>query len=309
MIETCNIDWVHALVTVQHDATQLSSGVVIHLNNELDYDSATHNYKPKIIRSSYDDTIWIKPHTTGSIEISGNFYKFLNHQNITGSNDLQSLVSDLIIHLQALDIGVNPSADDFLNIKQGNFRLFRVDVNTPLLFNTKQDAIVYLNRLKLDASYPYRQKVIYDNGVYFGMKSKRWILKFYHKSEEIRKHEKLDFKIDDDLKALADLMIRAEVSIKSKQLKEWDLIFGHQWDSETTKNLMSKTLDKMILPEEKRNIEMNEIKNTAHRRFYDSYKQGDMNNHYSPRTIQRYKKTFLKDYSININNAAKQEKE
>lgn len=47
MIETCNIDWIHALVTVQHDPLKLSNGVVIHLNNELDYDSATHNYKPK----------------------------------------------------------------------------------------------------------------------------------------------------------------------------------------------------------------------------------------------------------------------
>lgn len=305
MKERCNIDWIHALVTVQHDSKQLSSGVVIHLNNELDFESASHNYKPKIFRSSHDDKIWIKPHTSGSIELSGNFYKFLNHQNITGSDNLQALVFDLIVYLQSLDIGVNPSEIDLKNIRQGKFRLFRVDVNKPIMFDTKQDAAMYLNRLKQHASYPYRQKVIYDNGVYFGMKSKRWVLKFYHKGVEVKKHEKLVYGINNDLKAFADLMIRAEVSIRSKQLNEWDLIFGHQWSSSVVESLMAKLLTKMILPEQNGNIEMIEINNMAHRRFYDSYKQGDMNNHYSHRTIQRYKKVFLRDYAININSVTK----
>lgn len=294
-----NIDWIHAVIQVTHNPKLISRGIVLHLNNEWDVESSTHHYKPQILRSSYENTLWIKPHTSGSIEISGNFYKFLNHHNVTGRSDLISLVVDLITHLSSLDIGIRPTDSELKNLEQGRFRLYRVDVNKANLFNSKNEALEYLNHLKRSASYPYRNKTIYSNGLYFGMKSKRWNLKFYHKGTEVLAHRKDQFPIGEELMALADLMVRAEVRINSQQLKDWDLRFGYQWQVADVESLLDSLLERMILPpQEAKTIDT--IKSTVERKFYKSWMDGEAELYYSTRTIQRYKNKFLKQYGINI---------
>lgn len=294
-----NIDWIHALIKVNHDPKLISRGIVLHLNNEWDVKSATHHYKPQILRSSYENTLWIKPHTTGSIEISGNFYKFLNHHNVTGRSDLIGLVTDLVKHLSSLDIGINPKDSELNDLEQGRFRLFRVDVNKANLFKSKDEALDYLNHLKKSASYPYRDKTIYSNGVYFGMKSKRWSLKFYHKGTEVLAHRKDQYPISDEIMALADLMVRAEIRINAPQLKDWDLMFGHQWQVGNAEGLLDSILKKMILPN-KQITTTDEVKSAIDRKFYKSWVEGEAEIYYSTRTIQRYKNKFLKQYGINI---------
>lgn len=304
MIERCNIDWIHVVVPVKHDPYKLSTGITINVGNDLDFDSATHHFKPRIIKNSCGNTLWIKSSTENSIEISGNVFKFLNQHNVNGSNNLIGLVKEIVLYLQSIDIGVYPDSSDFNNIDKGNFRLFRVDVNKPLFFLTKNEALEYLRFLKKQASYPYRKKEVFENGVYFGMKSKRWVLKFYHKGSEVNKNGNLDD--TNELKALADLMIRAEISIKSRQLNEWDLKFGYQWESsDVPEKLMQNIVSKLILPNREEDI--NEIKTPSHKRFYKACLNGDMESDYSLRTIQRYKKTFLTNYGININNLINKE--
>ena len=214
-----NIDWIHVSVAVKHDPQLISRGIVVHLDNQWNMATAVHHYKAQTLRSSFENTLWIKPSTTGSIEISGNFYKFLNHHNVTGTNDLVGLVTDLIQHLATLEIGIQPTEEELKDIQDGKFRLFRVDVNKAILFESKVAALDYLEHLKNTASYPYRKKTIYSNGVYFGMRSKRWCLKFYHKGTEVQVHKNGEYHLDDEIKALADLMVRAEMRINSQQLK------------------------------------------------------------------------------------------
>lgn len=294
-----NIDWIHVLVKVNHDPKLISRGIILHLNNEWDVESATHHYKPQILRSSYENTLWIKPFTTGSIEISGNFYKFLNHHNVTGRNDLIGLVTDLVKHLSSLDMGIDPTDAELSDLKQGRFRLFRVDVNKANLFNSKNEALDYLNHLKKSASYPYRSKTIYSNGLYFGMKSKRWTLKFYHKGTEVLAHKNNEYPIDGALLAFADLMVRAEIRINAHQLREWDLMFGHQWQVGIAEGLLDSILKKMILPD-KKVITTDKLKSATDRKFYKSWVDGEAEIYYSTRTIQRYRNKFLKKYGINI---------
>ena len=294
-----NIDWIHVSIAVKHDPQLISRGIVLHLNNEWDIASAVHHYKPQTLRSSYENTLWIKPSTTGSIEISGNFYKFLNHHNVTGSNDLIGLVFDLINHLTALEIGIQPTEQELKDIQDGKFRLFRVDVNKAILFDSKVKALDHLEDLKSTASYPYRKKTTYSNGVYFGMRSKRWCLKFYHKGTEVQAHKNGEFPLDDELKALADLMVRAEMRINSYQLKEWDLQFGYQWSTGIAQSLLDTTLNKLALPT-KPVVEEPKFESSADRKFYKCWLDGDAEICYSLRTIQRYTKRFLHEYGINI---------
>jgi II/X family phage/plasmid replication protein len=294
-----NIDWIHASVAVTHDPQLISRGIVLHLDNQWNMATAVHHYKAQTLRSSYENTLWIKPSTTGSVEISGNFYKFLNHHNVTGTNDLVGLVTDLIQHLATLDIGIQPTEEELIDVQDGKFRLFRVDVNKAILFGSKVAALDYLEHLKSTASYPYRKKTIYSNGVYFGMRSKRWCLKFYHKGTEVQVHKNREFTIDDEMKALADLMVRAEMRINSQQLKEWDLLFGYQWSKETAQSLLDTTLNKLAVPT-KPSVEADKMQTVADRKFYKCWLAGDVEICYSTRSIQRYIQRFLREYGINI---------
>lgn len=295
-----NIDWIHVSVAVKHDPQLISRGIVLHLDNEWDMASAVHHYKAQTLRSSSDNTLWIKPTTTGSVEISGNFYKFLHHHNVTGTDDLVSLVTDLIQHLATLGIGIQPTEEELKDIQDGKFRLFRVDVNKAILFQSKVEALDHLEHLKSTAAYPYRKKTIYSNGLYFGMKSKRWCLKFYHKGTEVQAHKNSEFPLDDKLKAFADLMVRAEIRINSYQLKEWDLQFGHQWSKNIAQDLLDRNLSKLEIPAKPVVVEEPKLESSADRKFYKCWLGGDAEINYSLRTIQRYTKKFLQKYGINI---------
>lgn len=295
-----NIDWIHVSVAVKHDPQLISRGIVVHLDNQWDMATAVHHYKAQTLRSSYENTLWIKPSTTGSVEISGNFYKFLNHHNVTGTNDLVGLVTDLIQHLATLDIGIEPTEQELKDLQDGKFRLFRVDVNKAILFESKVAALDYLEHLKSTASYPYRKKTIYSNGVYFGMRSKRWCLKFYHKGTEVQVHKNGEYHLDDEIKALADLMVRAEMRINSQQLKDWDLAFGHQWSKDIAQSLLDKTLSKLEVPTKPIVLEEPKFESRADRKFYKCWLDGDAEICYSLRAIQRYTKRFLHEYGINI---------
>lgn len=295
-----NIDWIHVSVAVKHDPQLISRGIVVHLDNQWDMATAVHHYKAQTLRSSFENTLWIKPSTTGSIEISGNFYKFLNHHNVTGTDDLVGLVTDLINHLTTLEIGIQPTEKELKDIQDGKFRLFRVDVNKAILFDSKVMALDYLEHMKSTSSYPYRKKTIYSNGVYFGMRSKRWCLKFYHKGTEVQTHKNGEFTLSDELKALADLMIRAEMRINSQQLKEWDLQFGYQWSTDIAQGLLDKTLSKLEIPAKPVVVEEPKFESSADRKFYKCWLDGDAEICYSLRTIQRYTKRFLHEYGINI---------
>lgn len=298
-----NIDWIHVSVAVKHDPQLISRGIVVHLDNQWDMATAVHHYKAQTLRSSFENTLWIKPSTTGSIEISGNFYKFLNHHNVTGKDDLVGLVTDLINHLTTLEIGIQPTEKELKDIQDGKFRLFRVDVNKAILFDSKVMALDYLEHMKSTSSYPYRKKTIYSNGVYFGMRSKRWCLKFYHKGTEVQVHKSGEFPLDDELKALADLMVRAEMRINSQQLKDWDLAFGHQWSKDIAQSLLDKTLSKLEVPTKPIVLEEPKFESRADRKFYKCWLDGDAEINYSLRTIQRYTKRFLQEFGININKA------
>ena len=202
-----------------------------------------------------------------------------------------------------LEIGIQPTEEELKDIQDGKFRLFRVDVNKAILFESKVAALDYLEHLKNTASYPYRKKTIYSNGVYFGMRSKRWCLKFYHKGTEVQVHKNGEYHLDDEIKALADLMVRAEMRINSQQLKEWDLAFGYQWSKDIAHSLLERTLSKLEVPTKPVAAEEPKFESSADRKFYKCWLDGDAEANYSLRTIQRYTKRFLQEFGINITKA------
>jgi II/X family phage/plasmid replication protein len=165
---------------------------------------------------------------------------------VTGCESLIDLVLLTIDKLKKLEL-VDPTDEQLETIRLGRFRIFKVDIKRDIIFESKQNAIQYLSTLKALSTYP-KEKTIFENGIYFGFTSKRWSMCNYYKGQEIRDKPNRS-KTSLELKALADLMIRQEIRIRSKQLRTWDLLFGHQWlDLNYIDKFFSNKLEKIYIP-------------------------------------------------------------
>ncbi|WP_228147146.1 phage/plasmid replication protein, II/X family [Acinetobacter sp. ANC 3832] len=222
-----NIDWLDVVVDVTHDPKKLSKGLTIYLDENHDFGKAQKSYSPLYIESNNKHVLKVKS-VDDRLKISGNFYKWLNGQNITGCASIDDLVLDVVKRF--IEMGLIEPTDEQLDIiKKGQYRIYQTHIKQDLIFDNKQLALNYLDQLKKGGYYPYKPKTIYQNGVYFGQSSKRWVLGYYHKGKEIdQKRIKKDI-VNPELKALADVMIRAEIKIYYRQLKDWDLMFAWKW--------------------------------------------------------------------------------
>ena len=170
-----------------------------------------------------------------------------------------------------------------------------------ITFDNKKLALNYLDHLKTGGYYPYKPKTIYQNGVYFGQSSKRWVLGYYHKGKEIdQKRTKKDI-VSSELKALADITIRAEIKLYYRQLKKWDLRFAYQWsDIDDLDKFFKVRLKKLRLPDFSHVINLSKITNNADKKFYNCLLNGDVDILYDRSTIYRKRLKFLLAYNIDI---------
>ena len=164
-------------------------------------------------------------------------------------------------------------------------------------------ALNYLDQLKTGGYYPYKSIKIYQNGVYFGQSSKRWVLGYYHKGKEIDQQRTKKDIVSPELKALADVTIIAQIKIYYKQLKDWDLMFAWQWrDIDHLDMFFKRHLNKLKLPNFNNVIKLSKITNSADRKFYNCLLNGDIDLLYGRSTIHRKRVKFMQDYNINIDN-------
>lgn len=295
-----SVDWLKVVVYIDHDQHSLNDGIRVDIRRSeggYDTEDQMQSFRPIWVRGSYSSQLKIKSLSESALQIEGNFYKWLYGQNVTGSPDLVSLVFDVVKALAAQHATVMPTQEQLEAIKQGLFKVSIVDINKALLFQDKQEALRYLERLKHNSSYPYHKKDIENNGVYFGKTSKRWLLKYYHKGTEVivnRKHQK---HITAELQALADLMIRCEMRLKWRQLSEWDLLTGDKWDAATVIKLIDNAHKKLRLPEPVALPDMP----SRYVKFVSCVKAGTVVDCYSPNTISKMKADLIREYGIHLN--------
>ncbi|KKW82405.1 hypothetical protein AAV96_00290 [Acinetobacter sp. AG1] len=296
-----NIDWLDVVVDVTHDPKKLSKGLTIYLDENHDFGKAQKSYSPLCIESKNKHVLRVKS-VDDKLKISGNFYKWLNGQNITGCVSIDDLVLDVV--KKFIEMGLIEPTDEQLDIiKKGQYRIYQTHVKLDLIFDNKQLALNYLDQLKTGGYYPYKSITIYQNGVYFGQSSKRWVLGYYHKGSEIDQQRTKKDIVSPELKALADVTIRAEIKIYYKQLKDWDLMFAWQWrDIDHLDMFFKRHLNKLKLPNFNNVIKLSKITNSADRKFYNCLLHGDINLLYGRSTIHRKRVKFMQDYNINIDN-------
>lgn len=295
-----SVDWLKVVVYINHDQHSLNDGIRVDIRRSEDgYDTEAQmqSFRPVWVRGSYSSQLKIKSLSESSLLIEGNFYKWLHGQNVTGSTDLVGLVFNVVRALADQIPAIAPTQEQLKVIKQGLFDISIVDINKGLLFQDRQEALKYLELLKHNSSYPYRKKDIESNGVYFGKTSKRWLIKYYHKGNEIianRKHQK---RITAELKAVADVMIRCEVRIKWTQLRDWDLLTGEKWDKATVRRLIDTAHSKLRLPEPVTLPEMPK----RYVKFISCHKAGTVVDCYSPKTISKMKADLIRKFGVHLN--------
>ncbi|EIC2966488.1 TPA: hypothetical protein KDY56_004587, partial [Vibrio parahaemolyticus] len=165
--------------------------------------------------------IWI-------LSVSGNPVKWFQGHNIFGTSDLCNLVYELF---DSLAKKFGKEQPDFIRegIREGQYTISRIDINGMFELGSRLDVLSWLSALERTARTRHGTAVAKGNTVYFGKNSERWSIKFYSKGQEIESH-KLPAPLQlTSLPDFANNKLRAELTLRSKELVKLGLNVGSSW--------------------------------------------------------------------------------
>jgi II/X family phage/plasmid replication protein len=293
------VDWLRVRVEVDHNPDEINDGMRFDVvKSGGSYGEPMQSYKETwVTEPSYSNKLKVKSTKDGTLLIDGNLGKWITGHNITGDSDVIELVHKAVMKLAEISEHITPTQQQLEDIQKGYFKVDMIDINKAILFDNKDKALKYLERLKLHASYPRFDKVVKNNGIYFGYDSKRKIFKYYHKGNEITNNRKYQNK-NDELQALADRMIRCELRLKSRQLNDNNLLNGFNWTPETVKQLIDDAHSRLRMPKEMR---FPEDLPSKYIRFITCFKAGSLEG-YTTSTIDRMRRDLIKNYGVDLRN-------
>lgn len=298
VVETTNlfaVDYLKIKVQITNHPEKLSKNMVIPLTKfDDEFQALQHSYSKQWVCGSYNDQIQIKSLSETELLIQGNLFKWLNGQNVTGTTDLIQLVFDTVTKLCHIFDAITPTTVELENLKLGQFRIYRIDLNKALMFEDHGKAQEYLNLIKEHGTYPRRKRDVENNGIYFGKGSKRTTLLYYFKGKEVVSHRKQQLNLTPELKVYAERMVRCEVRLFSQQLRDDQLQYGHCWNEELIKQLVDGYHDILNLPEPISHLDLP----PKYVRFLATQKQGALHIGYTASTTARYKRILARDYGL-----------
>jgi len=291
------IDYLKIEIQLTNNPSELSEKVVIpFVKCGTEYFPQQESYGQQWIQGSHGDQIQIKSKNENTLIIQGNFFKWLYGHNVTGITDLMGLVVETVRQLLQRYDALMPTQDELDNIKQGMFKIHRIDLNKAILFPDKEAAQLYLAIIKEHGTYPRRKKDTKGNGTYFGLRSKRTTLLYYHKGNEIDVHKKQQHCITAELKAYADCMVRCEVRLFSQHLRDNQLNYGYHWNEDLVVEIVEQNHALLNLPPPIAEADLP----ARYVRFLATSKQGALPRAYTPTTIARYKRDLAKQYGMMV---------
>lgn len=291
------IDYLKIEIQLTNNPSELSEKVVIpFVKCGTEYFPQQESYGQQWIQGSHGDQIQIKSKNENTLIIQGNFFKWLYGHNVTGTTDLMGLVVETVRQLLQRYDALMPTQDELDNIKRGMFKIHRIDLNKAILFEDKQQAQLYLAMIKEHGTYPRRKKETQGNGTYFGLKSTRTTLLYYHKGTEVSSHKKQQQRITAELKAYADCMVRCEVRLFSQHLRDNQLNYGYHWSEDLVVETIEQNHALLNLPPPIAEADLP----ARYVRFLATSKQGVLPIAYTPTTIARYKRDLAKQYGVMV---------
>lgn len=294
------VDWLRVRVEVDHNPEELNSAIRFDaIKTDNGYSEPMKSYKEIwITEPSYSNKLKVKSTKDGTLLIDGNLGKWLTGHNITGNNDVIALVHSTVMKLAETSEHITPTQQQLDDIQKGYFKIHVIDVNKAIFFDNKDKSLQYLERLKLHSSYARFDKVVKPNGIYFGYDSQRKTFKYYHKGNEVNINKKYQHKTD-ELQALADRMIRCELRLKWRELKDKSLLNGFNWTPDIVKQLIDDAHSQLIMPKQ---INFPEDLPIKYRRFISCFKAGSLVESYTKSTIDRMKRDLIKNYGVDLRN-------
>lgn len=191
------------------------------------------------VEGSHDENIYIRTEKAQvpplpefeniwCLSVSGNPAKWFQGHNIFGTDDLNNLVVEMF---DALAEKFGKAQPPFLRdaVLSGGFTLSRVDINGMFELGSRLDVLSWLSALEQTARTRHGTAVSKGNTVYFGKNSERWTLKFYSKGQEIETHKLPAVLNLTSLPKFANNKLRAELTLRSKELAKLGLNVGSAW--------------------------------------------------------------------------------
>lgn len=228
------IDWLSMVVPCAH-VQPISGGHVLSIKpgGEVDWQCV----KRTTVAGSYSSGLQVRTanHTQqrcSHLEISGNPVKFFQGHNLWGTDDVHALSVATVEAIASL-LGLTPTDDDRAAWLSGEIQLTRVDVTQSFHLPHRAAVLAWLRAAEQTAhlSHRGRGQLVKGSTLYFGKNSRRWSLKLYSKGQEITKkgHGQDAILSLPSAVAWADKTLRAELTLRSMELKRQGLDFVSGW--------------------------------------------------------------------------------
>lgn len=296
------IDWLSGKAYFTHTSEQLPSGSVVSIdsNGEIEWKTT----KRIQVKGSHDSTFTIRtdtssqilPNTFTKIEFSGNPVKFIQGHNVWGSSDLTGLAYEAITKaLTTLGLSLSINEEHALFI--GEFSLSRVDVNNMYSMGSLDAVNQWLHSAEFSARTRMGKGHFSGNTLYFQKKSTRWSLKFYSKYLELKApgHQlpKEFFKAKSFHDYASD-KLRAELTLRTKELKKLKLDKGSAWGDNEHIDVFVDYMGRLDMSEQKQLDDLVLTLPSVFRSTYLTWKEGyNVKSLLPKRTFYRHRKRLL----------------
>ena len=228
------IDWLSLVVPMQH-AEAITGGHVLSVkpSGEIDWQCT----KRTTVEGSFSTGLQVRtathtPDQRTHIEISGNPVKFFQGHNLWGTDDLPSLAVETIRTVARI-LGLAFTPCDEAAWLAGAYQITRVDVTQSFHLGSKAEVLAWLRSGEQTAHLAHRGRgqLVKGSTLYFGKASRRWSLKLYSKGQEMfaKGHGQDSVLNLPAAVAWADRTLRAELTLRSMELKRINLSQGSDW--------------------------------------------------------------------------------
>jgi len=253
------IDWLSGKIHFLHTSEQLPCGSVVSVDSDGTIEWKTN--KRIVVKGSYDSSFTLRsdptsevlPGTFSRLEFSGNPVKFIQGHNIWGSSDLTGLAYEAISKaLTSLNLKLTSTENEVLF--NGQFSISRVDINQMYSMGSPESVDQWLHSAEFGARTRQGKGHFSGNTLYYQQKSTRWTLKFYAKGKELKAsgHQlpKEFFKAK-SFHEYADDKLRAELTLRTKELKKLGMDIGSAWGDNEYRDIFLDYMGRLDMSEQK----------------------------------------------------------
>lgn len=294
------VDWISAKIPC-YLPEPITGGMIIDHDEYGEIRWTTQKRLP--VEGSYSSKITVRAVSCEELEISGNPAKFLHGHNIYGSSDLRSIVCALLEKIMLPIFGHVPSVyvDDAI--------LTRVDVTDGFIMDREGDVMAYLRAIEQTANIAYKGRgVLEGSTLVFGRsnhgdRAKDWQLVLYAKGKEVEKRPLPEpMSSDTEVVEWVKRLLRAEVRLRSRELKKLGVQRLGDWSSDTAHKLWEEKMSKLELSEVRQvdTAELEELKPRI-RNAYAAWRHGeDLRKGASKASFYRLRREMIDALGIDI---------